>query len=170
MVEFSGAIPRLALYKHWEVTQSNQVTLSKLSDAMFDPSQTLLVDAQSAIDASGVAEKSILPACTNDPETFTRLEYESYSPLKFTVNLKGVNRDSILLINDRYSPKWKAFVDGKPAQVLRCNYIARGIYMTPGDHHVEMRFEQPVHFFFLSFLLMAFGLPVVFIQLRKSEK
>ena len=169
LMEFSGAIPRLALFEHWEVTRSDQVTLSKLSDAMFDPAQTLLVDEQSAMDDSGTGEKSILPPCTNDQEPFTRLEYESYSPLKFTVNIKGGSQDSILLVNDRYSPKWKAIVDGKPAQVLRCNYIARGIYLTPGDHHVEMRFDQPVHFFFLSFLLMAVGLPVVIIQLRKSQ-
>jgi len=152
-----------------EVTPSDEITLSKLSDVMFDPAQTLLVDEQSAMDASGAGEKSILPPCTNDREPFAQLEYESYSPLKFTVNLKGVVRDSILLVNDRYSPKWKAFVDGKPAQVLRCNYIARGIYLTPGVHHVEMRFEQPVYFFFLSFLLMAVGLPIVIIQLRKSQ-
>lgn len=169
LMEFSGAIPRLALYKHWEVTPSDEITLSKLSDVMFDPAQTLLVDEQSAMDASGAGEKSILPPCTNNREPFAQLEYESYSPLKFTVNLKGVVRDSILLVNDRYSPKWKAFVDGKPAQVLRCNYIARGIYLTPGVHHVEMRFEQPVYFFFLSFLLMAVGLPIVIIQLRKSQ-
>ena len=168
-MEFSGAVPRVALFEHWEVTRSDQVTLSKLSDAMFDPAQTLLVDEQSAMDDSGTGEKSILPPCTNDQEPFTRLEYESYSPLKFTVNIKGGSQDAILMVNERYSPKWKAIVDGKPAQVLRCNYIARGIYLTPGDHHVEMRFEQPVHFFFLSFLLMAVGLPVVIIQLRKSQ-
>ena len=169
LVEFSGAVPRLALYNHWEVALSNQLTLARLGSEDFDPSHTLLVDGESTMRISSEGEKTVLPLCSSEPKPFERLEYETYSPLRFTVDIKGVTQDSILLINDRYNPKWKAFVNDEPVQVLRCNYIARGIYLPPGDHHVEMRFEQPVHFFFLSFLLMAVGLPVVIIQLRKPE-
>ena len=64
LMEFSGAIPRLALYKHWEVTPSDEITLSKLSDVMFDPAQTLLVDEQSAMDARAREKVFCLPVLT----------------------------------------------------------------------------------------------------------
>lgn len=137
---------------------SDEMTLAELNDLAFDPMQTLLVEQSESV-----------PLCGNSAEDAAALEYESYSPLKFSVNVKGVSKNSILLVNDRFNPKWKAFVDGKPAEILRCNYIARGLYLTPGDHHIEMRFEQSTGFFFLSLLFMVVGLPTIFVLLRKSH-
>ena len=34
-------------------------------------------------------------------------------------------------------------VDGQPAHLLRCNYIMRGVYLTPGRHSIEFRFRTP---------------------------
>ncbi|MBO7107968.1 MAG: hypothetical protein J6W73_07015, partial [Verrucomicrobia bacterium] len=158
IIEFSGAVPRLALYSHWKMMPSDEMTLAELNDLAFDPMQTLLVEQSESV-----------PLCGNPAEDAAALEYESYSPLKFSVNVKGVSKNSILLVNDRFNPKWKAFVDGKPAEILRCNYIARGLYLTPGDHHIEMRFEQSTGFFFLSLLFMVVGLPTIFVLLRKSH-
>lgn len=163
VIDFAGAIPRLALYSHWETMASDQTVLQRLSDKKFDPEQTVLVDAITATEAE-------LPLCGNTAEPFTRLEYETYSPLKFSVQLKGVTKDSILLINDRFNPKWHAYVDGKQVEVLRCNYIGRGIRIPAGDHQVEMRFEQNTFFFYVSLLAMVIGLPTVFILLRKGNR
>jgi hypothetical protein len=34
-------------------------------------------------------------------------------------------------------------VDGQPADLLRCNFIMRGVYLTPGAHIVEFQFSLP---------------------------
>jgi hypothetical protein len=34
-------------------------------------------------------------------------------------------------------------VDRKPAQLLRCNYLMRGVQVPAGEHAVEFRFTQP---------------------------
>ena len=44
-------------------------------------------------------------------------------------------------MNDKHDPTWKVFVDGKPAPMLRCNYIMRGVFLTPGKHTVEFYFR-----------------------------
>jgi hypothetical protein len=50
-------------------------------------------------------------------------------------------------------------VDGKPAQLLRCNYLMRGVYLELGDHKVEFRFLPPVGALYVS--LAALGVAVV---------
>jgi hypothetical protein len=36
-------------------------------------------------------------------------------------------------------------VDGKPADLLRCNFIVRGVFLAPGrGHRVEFRYQPPL--------------------------
>jgi uncharacterized membrane protein YfhO len=50
---------------------------------------------------------------------------------------------SVLLLNDRYDANWRVRVDGQPAELLRCNFIMRGVYLTAGSHTVEFQFRLP---------------------------
>ena len=48
-------------------------------------------------------------------------------------------------------------MDGKPAPVLRCNYIMRGVYLTPGRHRVEFRFQPQQTALYISLTGLALG-------------
>ena len=50
---------------------------------------------------------------------------------------------AVLLLNDKFDPYWHVLVDGKPAELLRCNFIMRGVYLTPGQHTVEFLIKSP---------------------------
>jgi hypothetical protein len=40
-----------------------------------------------------------------------------------------------------YDKGWNAFIDGKPAEYCKVDYVLRGMAVTAGDHTIEFRFE-----------------------------
>ena len=65
---------------------------------------------------------------------------------------------SVLLLNDKFDPYWRVLVDGKPAELLRCNFIMRGVYLSPGQHTVEFEFSLPHKPLYISLAAIAVGL------------
>jgi len=68
----------------------------------------------------------------------------SYKPKDITLQASA-KTNVVLLYNDRIADDgWRVWVDGKPSQLLRCNYIMRGVFLPPGGHTVEFRFQPSV--------------------------
>jgi uncharacterized membrane protein YfhO len=61
-------------------------------------------------------------------------------------------------LNNRYDGHWKAYVDGQPAPLLRCNYIMQGVQVPAGPHQVSFKFEPPTGGFWLMLGCVVFGL------------
>jgi uncharacterized membrane protein YfhO len=81
---------------------------------------------------------------------------------------------AVLLLNDRIGDYWNVWVDQKPASVLRCNYIMRGVFMPPGRHIIEFRFQAPLQWLYVSVSAFAIGIVlvgyVVFTRFRRSPE
>jgi hypothetical protein len=172
LIEFAGALPRAKLYTHWEtnslaelknfstgnLSPSDQfifsgsgtngfLTLQKLASPNFDPDQTVLLDAP----VPGMA-----PASLNG-QTSGTVDFKSYEPKHIILSAQA-SAPSILLLSDRYDPNWHVLVDGKPAPMLRADFIMRGVYLTPGSHTVEFLFSQPHGPLFITVLTMFGGI------------
>lgn len=52
-----------------------------------------------------------------------------------------VATNSLLVLGEKYHKGWKAQIDGKSVEIVPVNHILRGIYLTPGKHSVEFRFD-----------------------------
>ncbi len=131
LFEFTGALPRAKLYANWQVNTNDQAVLDTLVSPAFEPAQTVLVSTP----------QTVLAAAATNANTGT-VEYQSYAPTKIVLAATN-STAAVLLLNDKFDPGWSARVDGQPVPVLRCNFIMRGIYLTPGQHTVEFRYVLP---------------------------
>jgi len=152
LIEFTQALPRAKLYSNWQVITNDQAVLEQLAATSFDPEQSVFV--------AGGLPAAPPAAATND--NAGTVKFTSYAPKDIVLRSDGP-APSVLLLNDRFDPNWKVRVDGKPETLLRCNYIMRGVYLPPGAHRVEFRFEPPVGPLCLS--LAAIGVGVVLLGL-----
>jgi len=146
LFEFTGALPRAALYTNWQVITNDEITLGTLTNVRFDPAQQVLV------------ANPVPPASTNfstlAPGT---VSYTAYAPKRITLDVSA-KAPSILLLNDKFDPNWKVFLDEQPAQLLRCNYVMRGVQVPPGDHHVKFQFAPPNTPLYVSLSALIIGL------------
>lgn len=145
--EFTNALPRVKLYSQWQSTTNDQETLDKLVSRNFNPEKTVLV----------AAETPVSPSVTPDSDPGS-VKIVSYHPKSIVLNATA-KTPSVLLINDKFSTDWKVSVDGKPANVLRCNYIMRGVHLEPGEHQIEFRFKPKMTTFYVS--LGAWGVGIL---------
>jgi hypothetical protein len=66
---------------------------------------------------------------------------------------------AVLLLNDRFDPNWHVTVDGKPAELLRCNFIMRGVYLpAAGQHTITFDFSLPHRPLYITLAALVVGL------------
>ena len=146
LFEFTGALPRAKLYSSWQVSTNDTATLQTLTSAGFDPQQTVLVSTP----LPG------LPAVATNENSGT-VEFKSYMPNAIVLGAQAT-APSVLLLNDMYDPHWRVYVDGKPAELLRCNYIMRGVFLMPGTHTVEFKFSLPSKSLYITLAAIGVGI------------
>jgi hypothetical protein len=172
LLDFGGALPRAKLYTHWEtnspadfknfsaknlddrgtmifndVGTNGYLTLAKLTSPSFDPEQTVLLNAPLS---------QANPAGAGSTNSGT-VEFKKYTPKDYVFSAQA-DKPSVLLVNDKYDPGWHVFVDGKESELLRCNFIMRGVFLPPGSHTVEFYFNLPHAPLYVTSLAMAFGI------------
>lgn len=146
LFEFTGALPRVKLYSKWQVSTNDQAALTELASTAFNPQETVIVSSPlSTAPAPG----------TNAPGT---VQFVSYAPKNIQLKAQAAT-PAVLLLNDRYDSNWRVLVDGQPAPLLRCNYLMRGVFLSPGTHQVAFKFQPPMNVFWLS--LAAVGCALV---------
>jgi hypothetical protein len=159
LFEFTGALPRAKLYSNWQVSTNDTANLKTLADANFDPAKTVLISTP---------QKDLPDMATN--ENSGMVEFKSYKPADIVFDTKS-DAPSVLLLNDKFDPSWRVTVDGKPAGLLRCNFIMRGVYLMPGAHTVEFRFALPSKPLYVTCAAVGVGIVLlgllIFLERRK---
>jgi hypothetical protein len=132
LIEYTDALPRAKLYSSW-LTTNDQTTLQTLTAPQWDPAQSVLVSS----------ETPVLPPAAAGGSDAGSVRITSYAPKDIKLQASA-KTPAVLLYNDRTAPDWRVWVDGKPSQLLRCNYIMRGVFLPVGEHTVEFRFQPTV--------------------------
>lgn len=152
LIEFTGALPRAALYPRWLVETNDDRTLQRLADPLFEPAEVVIVSApiQAPSPPAGSATGDAQP----DPG---RVSFVDYAPKRLVLEAEPP-QPSVLLLNDHYAPGWKVFVDDQEAPLLRCNYLMRGVLLDPGRHRIEFRYRAHLLPLGISLLAIASGI------------
>jgi hypothetical protein len=48
----------------------------------------------------------------------------------------------MLVVSEVYDPDWQATMDGEKVRVYRANHLVRAVYLPPGEHIVEFRYDN----------------------------
>jgi hypothetical protein len=145
LIEDKRALPRAKLYSNWRMVE-DQAALQTLDSEGFDPSKIVLVDTNTPVPP--------VPASSGaDPGTVKITLYEP----KHLVLQADAKTPAVLLLNDKTGSGWSVWVDQKPAALLRCNYIMRGVYLPPGNHTVDFRFKAPLKYLYITLAALAIG-------------
>ena len=88
------------------------------------------------------------------------MEFTSYAPKNIQLKTQS-DAPSVLLLNDKYDPSWQVRVDGQPANLLRCNFLMRGVQVPAGPHTVEFIFKPDVSTLYVSLVAIVLGLGLV---------
>ena len=162
LVEFEGALPRAGLYSHWRSGVADETALALLPDPEWDPHREVLVTEGLPAPDSTDANATVIPA-----------RYEFYDPKRVVISTDA-ETSTVLMLNDKHHPAWQVTVDGKPAKLLRANYLMRGVYLSAGKHTVEFRFAPPAGSIRISLaglgLAGVLGALLIFMPSRRREE
>jgi hypothetical protein len=147
IIEYPLALPRAKLYSNWRTPTNDVEALALLGSQEFDPWQTVLVAHNTPLTLS-------VSTNTADPGTVTITDYNP----KFARLEADVKTSAVLLFNDRIGSDWHVRIDGANSTLLRCNYIMRGVSVTPGHHVVEFIFKQPLDSLYVSVSAIVIGI------------
>jgi hypothetical protein len=104
------------------------------------------------------------------------INMKSYAPNKivYTADCKG---NQFAVFSEIYYPEgWKAFVDGKEVEILKTNYLLRGLELSSGKHTIEFKFDLPKYRQSNTFAIVGTGILFVlisglaFMDLRKGKE
>jgi hypothetical protein len=68
-----------------------------------------------------------------------------------------------LVVNDNYNSSWHAFINGRPARLLRANVSFKGLWVPSGDSDVVLRFSDPTRYMLHIALIILFSGTLVYL-------
>jgi len=149
------ALPRAFLVHNVKIIKSKEQALRELNSG-FDFSSAVMLEED--VDSLKPSGKSFAPD----------VSIEKYEPNRIDISVNNP-RDGFLVLLDCYYPGWKAFVDDKPAKIMRANYIFRAVRIAPGRHMVKFLYasQSLKTGFILSAIFFMSGI-ILCIVLRKK--
>jgi len=143
--ENPDVMPRVRLVHRTKLIAHPDQAIATLRDPGFDHAREIVVHDRSALLPDGIEA---------DPAT------ESAQILSDTgdeiIVRAVVQAPAYLVLADQFYPGWQVEVDGEPGDVLRVNYLLKGVRLAPGEH--ELRFVFRPASFRVGLTLTCLGL------------
>jgi len=115
-------------YRAQPVTSAEQA-LEHLLEPDFDPRSVVIVETPLA---NRYRSRALLPP--------TPAQVRRPSPTQVDVEVE-TSRAGILVLSDAWYPGWEARIDDQPAEILRVDYVLRGLELAPGRHRIRFEYR-----------------------------
>jgi hypothetical protein len=112
-----------------EIIPKDEDQLARLKDPAWDPRQTVLLGDAGPDEKAG-APKTIAPS----------VDLRRYTSQKIEATVQA-SQPGYVLINDAWDPDWSATVNGKPAPVLRADFMLRAVPVPAGASQVVLTYN-----------------------------
>jgi hypothetical protein len=130
------ALPRAWLAQRVEFQSEEEQLRAIRGETPFDPMSTALLDRP---DENKFDLRRFSQAAAGTPRKETTIL--SRTPNAMTISADS-DRPSILVMSEVAYPGWQARIDGREAELLRVDYLLRGVGLPAGRHTVEV-FYRP---------------------------
>lgn len=111
------------------------------------------------------------------PDPNGSITLTDYKPDQLKYAFKSTSKE-LVVFSEIYYPdgtSWKAFIDGKPADHFRANYVLRAMIVPAGEHTIEFKFEpayyktgSTISLVSSALLLVALGV-LIFLRIKKGD-
>lgn len=102
-----------------------------------NPADTAIIDKRFAAMVQG---KNL----ERDSSSIITMEHQKpYNPDYVVYKTKTPKEQLAVFSEVYYAPDWRAYIDGKPADYFRVNYILRAMVVPAGEHTIEFKCEAP---------------------------
>ncbi|MCR4680399.1 MAG: YfhO family protein [Bacteroidales bacterium] len=130
-----------ALGNAWFVDQYqlvNDANAEILALNELNPADTAVIDKRFAEMVQG---KNL----ERDSNSVIVMEHQKpYNPDYVVYKSKSAKDQLAVFSEVYYAPDWRAYIDGKPADYFRANYILRAMVIPAGEHRIEFKNEAPL--------------------------
>jgi hypothetical protein len=107
----------------------------------------------------------------------SQIKLLEYQPNYLKYAAKVGEGTALAVFSEIYYPKgWKAFIDGKPINYLRANYVLRAMAIPEGEHQIEFKFEPAAYLagnkisLASSLILMLAAAGLIFVEWKRKSK
>ncbi len=142
---------RVELADSIEVYDSDQKILRRMEES-FDKN-TIFLEKTEAEKLSSWTEIDILSE--NDKAAITEHEDD-----RVVVEVTA-ETPKILMLNEYYDSDWKVYVNGEEQELLKCNYLFRGVEVPEGESMVEFRYEPTSQYILFALSCGSFAVIVI---------
>jgi hypothetical protein len=136
-----------------------------------DPSVTAVVDTSKFSIRTSAFGADTTATIALEPQKEESADYRKY--------VSHSSSDQLAVFSEiHYAPDWFAYIDGKPADYFRANYVLRAMFVPAGDHVIEFKNEAPLFHrldniglvvSIVTLLLMAGAIILCYVPFRKTE-
>jgi len=138
------------------ITDKSDPARLRASLARFDNIAFVYTDTAQGGDGLGLPKARVITAADKD---FEVLKFDANDVVVRT----SFTKPCFLVRTQNYHSQWRAFIDGKPAELLRTNICVQGLWVPAGEHVVRWQFGTPARYVLAYFLVVLY--PFVLIGL-----